>query len=457
MQRFLLALIAITILSSAALAQPAPLPSFGPEDQPDTMQPIAPFNAPNVGDAWRTQILSRTGAGSLYTGPLQITDRSQIAARRELGITTAYQNGQGQGVCPSGCNGHLPAGSTLRIDNNVPANLQTALSGVYRSIERAFNQVPGIPVAANNASGWSADNTELVNWIARPNASNDRHRAVILTPGHMNQYDCNPGGTQGGTQNRWIHFGLTALGRTLLENGYTVDFSNSPGCGEESAHEAIMSGRCWGLQWFWEPANSFINWSHSHMPMLDYSIQGFSGSGASVIEYAAMDPRIRLTVSMDGFYPTGFFGSAEHNSSCNWGIPPRYSGRDILLMAATEPGRMVIQTSQYRSSAGTNGCAQMFGFGHDFFPTQILRPAGGSSTNMPAPVDEGDCFAFPLVQWDNALAASYAVADSRNIPVFQWDPEVTNQGNSGHFVGPWKERLMLTALQATGPISSNGL
>lgn len=208
-----------------------------------------------------------------------ITSAADIANRRAQMINLAY--GISTGILPSDQDPTVA---------NVANPLATLWSPMNVGSVTRFEINGLVP-----ASGYEVNPIYL--W--RPE-KRDRNRLVILNGGHQNSCDWR---FFGGEYNMQVNL------RTFLAAGYSVLGVNQPGLGVTCAFAGkahIELAQMLGppmLKWFFEPNNQIINWLEKHTPFLDYSMTGISGGAWESNAYAAIDPRIHISIGVASGIP----------------------------------------------------------------------------------------------------------------------------------------------------------
>jgi hypothetical protein len=140
-------------------------------------------------------------------------------------------------------------------------------------------------------------------------ANGKKNRLVIVHHGHVNTFN-----DDAGLQD--LGYGLQRTINNLLLEGYSVVAMYMPGClptdntcGSNHFAIANMPTTGSGMKFFLEPVAVVLNYLQTQPDTdafphyKDYSMTGLSGGGWTTAVYAALDPRIKLSVHVAGSLP----------------------------------------------------------------------------------------------------------------------------------------------------------
>lgn len=182
----------------------------------------------------------------------------------------------------------------------------------------------------------------------------NKNRLVIFNGGHQDTCD-------------WTampnHYNMQINMRRLLAAGYSVLGVNQPGpnpnCGNGTGNAMTVAHRAIGAAMgnrtvypFLEPNNQIINWLEANTPYQDYNMTGISGGGYETDTYAAIDPRIHISIGAASGIPGLQF------------IPGAYGGDNYVDGDRTTPGLWgEAQVVGYYTIAGYMDQYVMAGYG----------------------------------------------------------------------------------------------
>ncbi len=188
------------------------------------------------------------------------------------------------------------------------------------------------------------------------------NRLVILHAGHVATFNDSDIPAD-------VGYGMRRAIEGLLGDGYSVLAVYMPlnaafqttitvsDDGGEDAHNVLFMSKKYRpkkgtpLKYFLEPVAAYLNYLSSRsaaddFPVYsDYSMVGFSGGGWTATVYAAIDPRIGLSISVAGSMPL-YLRSAEEVGDAEQTIAEFYSIAgypDLYVMGSHGPGRKQIQ------------------------------------------------------------------------------------------------------------------
>ena len=138
------------------------------------------------------------------------------------------------------------------------------------------------------------------------------NRAVLLHSGHGCSFDDDRSSTD-------VGFGLQRTLNTLLGHGYSVvalymphdvrfttartSVDDCAGLTHDDLFTTISVGTGSALKFFLEPTAVALNYLANEFTYDDYSMVGLSGGGWATAVYAAIDPRIKISIHVAGSMP----------------------------------------------------------------------------------------------------------------------------------------------------------
>jgi hypothetical protein len=174
-------------------------------------------------------------------------------------------------------------------------------------------------------------------------AAGAKHRLVIVHQGHACSLADGTAATSGGLQ-RTI--------QALLSNGYAVlgmfmtGFSPVDCFGGHDTVFQTTGNRA--LRYFLEPVAASVNYLQAAYPRYDFSMLGLSGGGWTTTLYAAIDPRITLSMPIAGSLPLylRFGGSPSSEGDTEQTLTALYAAHhypDLYVLGASGAGRRQVQ------------------------------------------------------------------------------------------------------------------
>lgn len=180
-------------------------------------------------------------------------------------------------------------------------------------------------------------------------AQSKTNRLVVLHHGHATTFNDNAGMRDAG-------YGMQRTIRNLLIEGYSVLAVYMPGCLPDAPmvpHATLVDTPTTGsgLKFFLEPVAVYLNYLQTQADAdafphyLDFSMMGLSGGGWTTTVYAALDPRISLSVPVAGSLPLALrsgwsIGDSEQTD-------PRFYALvgylDLYVLGAAGAGRRQVQ------------------------------------------------------------------------------------------------------------------
>jgi hypothetical protein len=188
-------------------------------------------------------------------------------------------------------------------------------------------------------------------------ASNPSKRLVILHQGHQSTFDDDPYTLWNSSQ---VHFGMEETLRTLLANGFSVLAMYMPGyalfkdVNDTAGHNTIFNTPVAigsPMKFFLEPVAASLNWLKSNTDYTQYDMVGLSGGGWTTTVYAAIDPRIQLSIPVAGSIPLYMRKDTEGDEEQLRGDFYAVAGYpDLYVLGAYGSGRAQVQVLNWADS-----------------------------------------------------------------------------------------------------------
>lgn len=236
-------------------------------------------------------------------------------------------------------------------------------------------------------------------------------RVVVVNMGH--QETCSwPSFASG--------YNTAPLLTALVNAGYSVFAYNMPRptpgpCGDTTDHNNMFTSYADGaMQYFFEPLNEAENYWDANKSFSRYDMVGLSGGGWTTTVWAAMDPRIGVSVPVAGSVPAQY-----PNSGCDGGGDAE-QGRinyyniagylDMYLMAASGAGHRQLQIlnigdnccfgpAQYTCSGGVfAGVSTWYGWLNKYTSNLQSGAATASITPQGQTPPGGTPYRYTLIQ-----------------------------------------------------------
>lgn len=180
-------------------------------------------------------------------------------------------------------------------------------------------------------------------------AQSKTNRLVVLHHGHATTFNDGAGMRDAG-------YGMQRTIRNLLIEGYSVLAVYMPGCLPDAPlipHATLVDTPTTGsgLKFFLEPVAVYLNYLQTQADAddfpryLDFSMMGLSGGGWTTTVYAALDPRITLSVPVAGSLPLALrsgwsIGDAEQTDPQFYALVGYV---DLYILGAVGAGRRQVQ------------------------------------------------------------------------------------------------------------------
>jgi hypothetical protein len=237
--------------------------------------------------------------------------------------------------------------------------------------------------AANIASAqrWQANmdfQYATAMYLLHPAKNDNAARLVIVTHGHCADYNSRFGAGIGPLIDDLLKNGFSVLAMQMPLHGWNTqnEFRLPSGTVKAADHnqmvKALEGKGGSALRFFIEPVVQAVNQFTRDHPHADVSMIGLSGGGWTTVLAAAVDPRIKLSLSVSGsmpiyarpFYP-GSVGDAEQS------LPALYEDRasylDLYILDSFGKGRRHIQIgNQY-----DDGC--FYGVSHTTWAANVKK------------------------------------------------------------------------------------